>query len=84
MMGVSWFNQEPCTLTSSGQCAYNDYQFDYRANFYLFIKERKQEEKKERKVKKKEERLKRKEHEREEREVRTPCNISVLYLMYEL
>jgi len=46
-------------------------QFNYQANFHLFIQERKQEEKKERKVKKKEERLKRKEQEREEREVCT-------------
>jgi len=49
----------------------------------MFIKERKQEEKKERKVKKKEERLKRKEQEREEREVCIPCNISVLYSLFE-
>ena len=60
-----------------------NYQYDRQANVYLFIKERKQEEKKERKVKKKEERLRRKEQEREEREVCTACNISVFYLMYE-
>jgi len=50
----------------------------------ICLKERKQEEKKERKVKKKEERLKRKEQEREEKEVCSPCNASVLYLMYGL
>ena len=50
-------------------------------NFFIFLQERKQEEKKEKKVKKKEERLRRKEQEREEKEVR---RISYAFLVHIL